>query len=121
MRSEIVSLAAQQDRTAIPGAIEFAVSVHDGDGVTVVDVRGDLDCYTAPQLRAVLVELADGPRQVVLDVSTSTFIDSTGLGVLVGGLKRLRQQGGDLVLRAPNPRTQRLFEVTGVHKLFEIA
>jgi anti-sigma B factor antagonist len=121
MTSDVASVAAQRDRTAIPGAIEFAVSVHADDAVTVVDVRGDLDCYTAPQLRAVLVELADGPRHVVLDVSSSTFIDSTGLGVLVGGLKRLRQQGGDMVLRSPGPRTLRLFEVTGVHKLFEIA
>ena len=121
MRGEVASVTAQRDRTATPGAIEFAVSVHPGDGVTVVDVRGDLDCYTAPQLRAVLVDLADGPRRVVLDVGGSTFIDSTGLGVLVGGLKRLRQQGGDMVLRSPSPRTQRLFEVTGVQKLFEIA
>jgi anti-sigma B factor antagonist len=121
MRSDTASAGAQRDRTAIPGTIEFAVRVIEAGEVTIVDVRGDLDCYTAPQLRTVLVELADGPRRVVLDVGSSTFIDSTGLGVLVGALKRLRQQGGDMVLRSPSPMTARLFEVTGMSKLFEIA
>jgi anti-sigma B factor antagonist len=121
MSSETVPPGARRDRTTIPGAIGFAVSVAAIDDETVVRVEGDLDCYSAPQLRTVLLDLADGPRRVVVDVSGSTFIDSTGLGVLVGGLKRLRDQGGHLVLRSPSPMTARLFEVTGVTKLFEIA
>jgi anti-sigma B factor antagonist len=121
MRGDTAPAGAHRDRSAIPGTIDFAVSVQFSDETTVVDVRGDLDCYTAPQLRAVLVELADGPRKVVLDVGGSTFIDSTGLGVLVGALKRLRQKGGDMALRSLTPTTERLFEVTGVSQLFEIA
>lgn len=121
MSGDTVPASAQHDRSAIPGVIEFAVSVQISEDVAIVEVRGDLDCYTAPKLRAVLIELADGPRRVILDVRGSTFIDSTGLGVLVGALKRLRQRGGDMVLRSPSPRTARLFEITGVDKLFEIA
>ena len=111
----------QSDRTTVPGYLDFDVSVSAAADATVVAVRGDLDCYTAPKLRAVLLELADGPRKVILDVGSSDFIDSTGLGVLVGGLKRFRQQGGDMVVRSPSPMTARLFEVTGVIKLFELA
>lgn len=121
MSSETVPSGAHRDRTAIPGAIAFAVSVSAVEDETVVLVEGDLDCYSAPQLRTVLLDLADGPRRVVVDVSGSTFIDSTGLGVLVGGLKRLREQGGHMVVRSPSPMTARLFEVTGVSKLFDIA
>lgn len=121
MSSETIPVGAQRDRRTIPGALEFGVAVSAVEGGTVVQVRGDLDCYTAPQLRNVLLELADGPRRVIVDVGGSNFIDSTGLGVLVGGLKRLRQQGGDMVLRAPSPSTTRLFEVTGMTRLFEIA
>lgn len=121
MSSEAVPAGARRDRVAVPGAIGFAVAVVAVEDETVVRVEGDLDCYTAPQLRAVLLELADGPRRVVIDVSGSTFIDSTGLGVLVGGLKRIREQGGHMVLRSPTPMTARLFEVTGVSRLFEIA
>jgi anti-sigma B factor antagonist len=111
----------KEHQAAVPGYLDFAVSVIPAEDVTVVEVQGDLDCYTAPKLRAVLVELADGPRTVILDVGRSQFIDSTGLGVLVGGLKRFRQQGGDLVVRSPSAMTTRLFEVTGVSKLFEVA
>ena len=111
----------ENNRTSVPGYLDFTVSVHAAEGATVVQVRGDLDCYTAPRLRAVLLELADGPRKVILDVGSTDFIDSTGLGVLVGGLKRFRQQGGDMVVRSPSPLTARLFEVTGVIKLFEVA
>jgi anti-sigma B factor antagonist len=111
----------KEHQAAVPGYLDFAMSVIPAEDVTVVEVQGDLDCYTAPKLRAVLVELADGPRTVILDVGRSQFIDSTGLGVLVGGLKRFRQQGGDLVVRSPSAMTTRLFEVTGVSKLFEVA
>jgi anti-sigma B factor antagonist len=121
MRNETSPVGAHRDRTVIPGTLDFAISVRAAEEVTIVDVRGDLDCYTAPQLRAVLVELADGPRRVVLDVGGSTFIDSTGLGVLVGALKRLRQHGGDMTLRSLTPTAERLFEVTGVSKLFQIS
>jgi anti-sigma B factor antagonist len=111
----------KEDRTTVPGYLDFAVSVIAAEEATVVEVQGDLDCYTAPKLRSVLVELADGPRTVILDLARTEFIDSTGLGVLVGGVKRLRQQGGDMVVRSPSPMTARLFEVTGVHKLFQVA
>jgi anti-sigma B factor antagonist len=111
----------ESNRTAVPGFLDFSVEVTPAGDATVVEVRGDLDCFTAPKLRAVLLELADGPRKVILDVGRSDFIDSTGLGVLVGGLTRFRQQGGDMVVRSPSPMTARLFEVTGVIKLFEVA
>ena len=111
----------QSNESRVAGYLDFDVSVSSAEDATVVAVRGDLDCYTAPKLRAVLLELADGPRKVILDVGSSDFIDSTGLGVLVGGLKRFRQRGGDMVVRSPSPMTARLFEVTGVIKLFEVA
>ena len=110
----------ESNRTTVPGYLDFAVSVTAAEDATVVEVHGDLDCYTAPKLRAVLLELADGPRKVILAVGSVDFIDSTGLGVLVGGVKRFRQQGVDLVLRSPNARTARLFEVTGVGKLLTV-
>lgn len=103
-----------------PGYLDFVVSVDADDGATVVKVSGDLDCFSSPRLRAVLVELADGPRTVILDVADTDFIDSTGLGVVVGGLNRFRQQGGDMVLRSPSPMATRLFEVTGVIKLLKV-
>jgi anti-sigma B factor antagonist len=120
--SQSLSAVKAHDRTAVPGAIEFAVSVTSADGVTVVEVAGDLDCFTSPQLRSTLLDLAeDAPELVVLDLGHSTFVDSTALGVLVGGLKRLREAGGDMVLRSLTPTAVRLFQVTGMSKLFRTA
>ena len=109
------------DRNSVPGFVDFAVSVMAVDGVATVRVIGELDCHTAPRLRAALVALvADGVRQVTLDVSETSFIDSTGLSVLVGGLKRLREHGGEMVVKSPTRATRKLFEITGLSAVFAI-
>ncbi|HEX3622072.1 MAG TPA: STAS domain-containing protein [Acidimicrobiales bacterium] len=116
-RSDLVDL----DRSGIPGYLDFAVSVDGQDEVATVTVTGDLDCYSAATLRTILWALVDDRlHRVVVDLGGTNFIDSTGLGVLVGGARRFRQAGGDMVLRSPTPATRRLFEITGVTKLFEI-
>lgn len=109
------------DRASVPGFVDFAVSVMALDGVATVRVIGDLDCHTAPRLRAAFVALvADGIRQVTLDVGDTSFIDSTGLSVLVGGLKRLREHGGEMVVRSPTRATRKLFEITGLDAVFVV-
>lgn len=116
------ALKQQQDRTGDAGYLDFSVSVTSVGNAAIVRVTGDLDCYTAPQLRSALLALvADGVRQVTLDVGETHFVDSTGLSVLVGGLKRLREHGGNLVLKAPTGATRRLFEITGLDTVFELA
>jgi anti-sigma B factor antagonist len=111
----------REDRTGVPGYLGFSVSVSTRADAATVRIAGDLDCYTAPQLRAALLALVDeGARQVTLDVAGTQFVDSTGLSVLVGGLKRLRDQGGNMVVRSPNDTTRRLFEITGLSTVFDI-
>ena len=106
----------------MPGYLDFSVSVMAVDGTATVRITGDLDCYTAPQLRSALLALVeDGTRQVTLDVGGTHFMDSTGLSVLVGGLKRLREQGGNMVLKAPTAATLKLFEITGLRTVFDIS
>ena len=63
-----VPTGSKVDRSSVPGHLEFDVSIEFEADVTVVSVIGDLDCHTAPKLRAVLVEAAEDPRRVVLDV-----------------------------------------------------
>lgn len=121
MVTQPVSGVKESDRTRVPGLIDFAVSVSSADGVTVVEVVGDLDCSTAPDLREALFGVAaDAPGCVILDLGGNAFVDSTGLGVLVGAVKRVKEAGGDLVLRSPSRATVRLFEVTGLTDHFEI-
>ena len=104
-----------------PGPLpEFRVDIDRQGNDILVAVRGDVDVYTAPQLRERLYAvLTDGAARVVLDVSKMTFIDSTGLGVIVGTLKRLREQGGDLILAGPSRSALNVLEITGLSRIIE--
>ncbi|GGI07710.1 STAS domain-containing protein [Egicoccus halophilus] len=89
---------------------------------TVVEASGQLDVATAPQLRQVLVEAQyGGASQVLLDVAGVQFIDSMGLGVLVGAHKRARSHAGAFVLAAPSERMRSLLELTGLDTVLTVA
>lgn len=91
------------------------------DGEAIVSVRGEVDVVTVGQLRAVLQPLAvAGPGRIVVDVSEVSFIDSTGLGVLVGALERTRGRGAELVLRGPGASTRKILEITGLDVVFAV-
>ena len=88
---------------------------------TVLSVKGEVDVYTAPRLREKLVELVShGKHKIVVNLEGVDFLDSTGLGVLVGGLKRLRSHEGDLTLVCTQHRILKVFEITGLTKVFAI-
>ncbi len=89
---------------------------------TVIVVRGELDVYSAPKLREALIELvSEGHRKLIADLEAVEFLDSTGLGVLVGGLKRLRSNDGDLALVCTQPRVLKVFDITGLTSVFRIS
>jgi len=92
-----------------------------GDGDTRVTLAGELDVSTAPTLRAVLVEATDPrPDRVVIDLSDVTYLDSTGLGVLVGAHRRAVAYGGALAFICPAGRVRHLFELTGMSGVFTL-
>jgi anti-sigma B factor antagonist len=85
-------------------------------------VAGEIDVATAPQLRESLHRvIARGEATIVLDLLDVSFLDSTALGVLVGALKRCRELGGDLHVVVTDPRIMKIFEITGLTKVFPIA
>ena len=87
----------------------------------VLKVAGEVDAYTAPMLRERIRDLgAKDVVHLVADLSAVDFLDSTGLGALVGGLKRLREVGGSLALVITAPRILRLFQITGLTKVLAI-
>ena len=86
----------------------------DGD-CAVLRITGDLDAYTAPFLRDRMRDLtAVGVRHVIADLRQVDFLDSTGLGVLVGGLKRFREHGGSLAPVATKSSILKIFQITGL-------
>ncbi len=86
---------------------------------TVIAASGDLDLATAPDLRSrVVAAVGAGARHIVLDLTAVEFVDSTGLGVIIGALKRLRAHDGELRLAGVNRRVVRVLEVTDLTRVF---
>ena len=92
-----------------------------GDSSYVISLAGEVDLYTAPEFKQQLLEvIGQGGKQVIVDFSNTTFIDSTTLGVLVGGVKRLRPNGGQLTLICSDRNITKIFEITGLDRVFTI-
>jgi anti-sigma B factor antagonist len=87
----------------------------------VVSLGGEVDLYTAPELKQELHRLVDeGATRLVIDMSETTFIDSTTLGVLLSVVKRIRPEGGSVVLVCPDRNVRRIFEITLLDRVFAI-
>jgi len=87
----------------------------------VIALTGEVDLYTAPEFKQQLLEvIGQGAQEVVVDFSDTTFIDSTTLGVLVGGVKRLRSNDGQLSLVCSDRNITKIFEITGLDRVFTI-
>jgi anti-sigma B factor antagonist len=87
----------------------------------VISLAGEVDLYTAPEFKQQLLEvIGQGGTEVVVDFTDTTFIDSTTLGVLVGGVKRLRSNDGQLSLVCNDRNITKIFEITGLDRVFTI-
>ena len=103
------------------GEVELSVVTRREGTRIVISVTGEIDVYTAPTLRERLNELvADGEYHLVVDMAGVDFLDSTGLGVLVGGLKRARSHDGTLRLVCDQEKILKVFRITGLTKVFPI-
>jgi len=102
--------------------LEFKISsAHLADDAYILSIGGEIDLFTAPQLEEHLAELtAAGARRIVVDLASAAFIDSTVLGVLLKTLARLEAGGGDLVLVSNDRRILKVFEITGLARVFRI-
>jgi anti-sigma B factor antagonist len=103
------------------GTVDLSLATRTEGDRTVVEVGGEIDVYTAPKLREQLVDLVNaGKYHLVVDMEGVEFLDSTGLGVLVGGLKRVRAHDGSLRLVCTQERILKIFRITGLTKVFPI-
>ena len=102
--------------------MNFDVSTEQlSDDAYVISLSGEVDLYTAPEFKQQLLDvIGQGGKEVVVDFSNTTFIDSTTLGVLVGGVKRLRPSAGQLTLVCSDRNITKIFEITGLDKVFRI-
>jgi anti-sigma B factor antagonist len=105
-----------------PSGALFEIDVTSAEGdVRVVALRGELDYDEAARFGGVLAELrAEGAREVVVDLSELTFIDSSGISVLVGAARAARAEDGALVLAAPTSHVRRVFDIVNLSELVAI-
>lgn len=99
--------------------MELSLKSHTEGSFEVIEVGGEIDVYTAPKLREALVDaVEEGHKYLIVDVERVDFLDSTGLGVLVGALKRVRGEDGSLDIVCTHERLLKIFEITGLDKVF---
>lgn len=107
------------DREVIP--IDLQLETENLAQWSVLRVSGDVDLFSAPQLRSAVYEMIEsGQSQIGIDLSRVAFLDSTGLGVLVGALKRVKEQNGSMVLLSPQKSVRRVLNVTGLDRIFTV-
>jgi anti-sigma B factor antagonist len=101
---------------------EFALTQDAVDDATqVVAVSGEIDLFTAPELKTALGEAIEaGKSRIVVDLGETTFLDSTALGVLIGTVKRLRSRDGRLTIVNSDQNIAKTFEITGLDQIFTI-
>lgn len=109
------------EQSSLEGNVDLTLQTREESGRTVVAVGGEIDVYTAPKLRDKISEVVvAGHRDLVVDLEKVEFLDSTGLGVLVGGLKKVRAEDGSLSLVCSQERLLKIFRITGLAKVFTI-
>jgi anti-sigma B factor antagonist len=101
--------------------MDLRLDVSEQNGWSVVEVGGEIDVATAPRLREQLITLVNDQRyRIIVSLEAVDFIDSTGLGVLISGLKRVRTHDGEFALVCTEPRILKVFEITGLLAVFPV-
>ena len=101
--------------------MDLKIDIGEKNGVVLLKLDGEVDVYTAPKLKSRLVDLVDqGKFKIVVDLEEVDFMDSSGLGVLVGGLKRVRSHDGAIALVCTQENILKIFRITGLVKVFPI-
>lgn len=99
---------------------ELGVDFDEDSGVAVLALVGELDAVNTAELRRTLGSVPSGAALLV-DLSEVTFVDSAGLGALIGGIRRMRESSGSTVLCAPRHSVDRLLRMAGVDRIAAIA
>jgi len=102
-----------------PGGRVLDIQVDLDRGCTICRPVGELDAFTVSQFRQTLAELASSP-QLLIDLSGVPFVDSAGLGALIGGIRRVRELGGEVAVACPRPTLTRLLRTTGFDRIVTV-
>src|SRR5690606_20479211 len=105
--------------SARPGGFVLEITLEHTDDYTVCRPSGELDAFTVGQFRESLSELS-GTTRLLIDLSGVPFLDSAGLGALIGGVRRAREAGGDVAVYGARPAVARLLHTTGFDRVASV-
>ncbi|MFD1415161.1 STAS domain-containing protein [Oceanobacillus jeddahense] len=101
--------------------MNLSVNVQEESNVTVLEVSGEIDAYTAPELKESLMPLIkESDNEVEVDLENVQYMDSTGLGVFVSALKASKESGSHFSVKNVQGRVYRIFEITGLDEIIDI-
>ena len=105
----------------VAGARNFGLRSAVAAGQVVLEVDGEVDVATAPELEKELVRLVSGSdRPVIVNLRSTTFFDSRGLHAILAGIRAARDRGSDIVLQAPSPNVRKILEISGAVQLLDV-
>ncbi|MBS4539321.1 STAS domain-containing protein [Clostridium sp. D2Q-11] len=100
-------------------ALKVDKSFNEVKGVWVLKLHGEIDIYTAPKFKETLLNVIEARESdIIIDGENLEYIDSTGLGVLISGLKKLKETNKNITIINLRPNISKLFEITGLNKVF---
>jgi len=101
--------------------MDLQIMVRKSGTTRVIELTGEVDAYTSARFREIMLEhIDDGGIHLVINMCNVEYIDSSGLGALVGGLKRVSERNGKIVIACDGPQVRKVFEITGLEKVFPI-
>ncbi len=101
--------------------MDIKIGSKDIKGGSLLSIQGEIDVYTSPKVKEAINALIDQNKySIIVNLEEVRYIDSTGLGVLIGALKKLREHNGNINLVCSNPQIKKIFQITGLVKIFGI-
>lgn len=101
--------------------MDLQIDVRRDGNYAILDLVGEVDAYTAGRFREIMLGvIEEGHKNIIISMASVEYIDSSGLGALVGGLKRVSEHNGRIVIVCDNYQVKKVFEITGLEKVFTI-
>ncbi|MBI2842442.1 MAG: STAS domain-containing protein [Armatimonadetes bacterium] len=101
--------------------MDLQISTKTLEGIPVIGLSGEVDAYTCSRFRDTMIDvIEEGNANIVVSMKDVEYIDSSGLGTLVGGLKRASEKGGKIAVVCSSPQIRKVFEITGLEKVFPL-
>jgi len=101
--------------------LDVIKSYDEKNSIWVLKPVGEIDIYTAPEFKKTLLDIADeNNTDIIIDGESLQYIDSTGLGVLISGLKKQKEKDKSIIIENIKPNINKLFTITGLNKVFTL-